>query len=1084
MKKIICSSILIFLLSPFSFAQPSVGKLQSNISKNSSLQKDIQFKSTSPVQAGILFGNSFDLPETTAVTWIEQQLETRAGIDELRAEDADTKTTDNIRVKKLRQFYRNIKVEHGIISMASQNGKMKMMQFEFYSIDNDFSIQPLLTTAQALQKALLSAPASVYEWADSAHALLSPGAPQGELVIVRDYETGNAVCLAYKFDITTLQPFSSAFIYVNAHDGRIILNNPQVKHTSRSRNAGGINGQDIKAKTAGWHFNKTISKKGQERLVDYGVIPGAADTRFNGLQTILTDNNSGIAGKPYRLRSKRNGVNIETYNMEQYPYNSPSDYYSIARDFVDNDNNWSASEFNNANYDNTALDVQFAMQIISDYWWQVHQRRGWDNANSPIKSYVHAAEIKKVNGVYGSYFLQNAMWWKKRMTFGDGEPASSIAPYTSLDISAHEMGHAITETTCDLVYQWESGAMNESFSDIWAACITDFALPNYNLTNESTWRVGEKTKPNNFPPGIRDLSNPGLYNDPSAYKGQHWQPASLPTCRDFENQDNCGVHTNSGVLNKWFFLITQGQQGINYFGTPFNVSGLGFATSEKIAYLTELNLTPNATYQTCRTVSLNATATLFGNTSQEFQTVWNAWVAVAVDSNVFNMANTPVFTTNNFTSIAVGRNGVVMAGTNYAGAYKFENNAWSKMSDLQDVRFNDIKADYYGNFWMAQSGRSGTVGGGSSIGGGVSHYAFPFTNPNTLYTIGAQTDVPSRNARCIYIDTFRNINIISPSVWMAATSYITSSNSTSGMLGHGVNATAPAFTNVSAGINIGSGTAGCLTMGGNKDVIWTFVQANNGINQLLTYNAVTNALIETFDHNSHPVIPSGFVARSIYCDAKKRTWIGLAAGGILVYDESKNWHYLSPANYPQLFPPGTQASFNAIAGTKDGDIYFGTTNGLVFFERGDGIPDKIEQAGSYRSYGKANGLPSNVINAIAYDTLRFKVLVATDSGIVFWEPLCISPYCNNYKFAADKSSETTGPGSWSNPATWSTGSVPDSATDVTIKHNITVDIDGECNTLNVSPAVNFTIQTGKKLTIYTKGAETIYTGTEQRRRRR
>lgn len=1087
MKKFTCSAFLICLATGISFAQPSLYKLQLNLSKEAAAATAVVVKATSATQAGILFGDSYNLPETNAAAWIAQQLEIRQGIDELRMEINDTKIPGGMLVKKMRQFYRNIKVEHGTINMVSKDGKLVMAQLEFYAIKNDFAIQPLLSPAQALEKALLFTPATVYEWADSAQALVSPGAPLGELVILKDYEAENDVCLAYKFDITTLQPFSSAFIYVNAHDGRIILNNPQVKHTSRKPATNTLHNSDQDKQPFSAQFvrlNENNITANPGNIIDYGVIPGTADTRFNGLQTIFTDNNSDTAGKPYRLRSKRNGVNIETFNMKQFPYNSSTDYYATSTDFVDNDNDWSEAEFNNSKLDNAALDVQFAMQIISDYWWQVHQRRGWDNANSPIKSYVHAAEIRMENGANGSYFLQNAMWWKKRMTFGDGEPNLSIEPYNSLDISAHEMGHAITETTCDLVYQWESGAMNESFSDIWAACITDYARPNYSLINESTWRIGEKVKPNFLPAGIRDMANPGLFNDPSAYKNPLWQPASLPTCRDFENQDNCGVHTNSGVLNKWFFLITDGQQGTNSFGTPFNVTGLGFAISEKIAYLTELNLTPNATYQTCRTVSLNATAALFGNTSQEYQTVWNAWVAVAVDSNVYNMANTPVFTTNNFTSIAVGKNGIVMAGTNYAGVYKYENNSWTKMSDLQDVRFNDIKADYYGNFWMAQSGRTGTVGGGSSIGGGVSHYAFPFINPNTLYTIGAQTDVPSRNARCIYIDTFRNINIISPSVWMAATSYITSSNSRSGMLGHGVNATAPAFTNVSAGINTGSGTAGCLTLGGNKDAIWTFVQANNGINQLLTYNAVTNALIETFDHNSHPVIPSGFVARSIYCDAKKRTWIGLAAGGILVYDENKNWHYLSPANYPQLFPPGTQASFNAIAGTKDGDIYFGTTSGLVFFERGDGIPDKIEQAGSYKSYGKANGLPSNVINAIAYDTLRFKVLVATDSGIVFWEPLCISPYCLNYRFSADIPSETTGPGSWSNPAIWSTGSVPDSATDVTIKHNITVDIDGRCNALNISPAVNFTIQTGKKLIIYTKGSETIYTGTEQRRRRR
>ncbi|MBL0357312.1 MAG: M4 family metallopeptidase [Chitinophagaceae bacterium] len=671
------------------------------------------------------------------------------------------------------------------------------------------------------------------------------------------------------------------------------------------------------------------------------------------------------------------------------------------------------------------------------------------------------------------------------MTFGDGNNTSSSLPYTPLDICAHEMGHAITETTSQLVYQWESGALNEAFSDIWAACITDYAKHIYPVSDENTWRVAEKCENVGFTnPGFRDMANPPIFSDPSAYKNSNWKPASLQTCRDFSSTDNCGVHSNSGVLNKWFFLITDGQAGTNSFGTAFNVAGLGFQTSEKIAYLTSINLTPNASYQTCRTVSLNATAALYGNTSPEYQTVWNAWVAVAVDSNTYNMSNTPVFTTNNFTAIAVGKDGVVLAGTNYSGVYKYAANTWEKLSDLTGVRFNDIKADYNGNFWVAQSGRLGTQGGGSSIAGGVSFYQSPFTNPSTLYTAGAQTDVPTRNARCIYVDTFRNVNLISPSVWMAGLAYITSNNSTSGMLGHGVNLGTPAFTPVNGNINIASGTVGCLTIGGNKTTIWTFVQANNGINQLLTYDAVTNAFIESFDHNSHAVIPSGFVARSIYCDPKKRVWIGLAAGGLLVFDENRRWHYLSPVDFPLLFPAGTQASFNAITGNKEGDVYIGTTNGLVYFERGDGLVDKIDQAASYKVFGKPNGLPSNVINAMAYDTLRFKLLVATDSGIVFWEPLCINPYCNLYAFKAAVDAETIANGNWSNAAVWNTGKVPDSATSVTIKHNITVDINSNCRSLDVNAAVTVTLQTGKNLTIYSDKGSTIYTGNEQRRRRR
>ncbi len=1086
--------VILLLLPIWTVAQPSLNKMQQDIaSKGSYAQTGVLFHYISPTQAGIYFSDNNQLTAADVKGWLIQSLQLRPGIDELEADENVAVTPYNMSVTKFHQYYKNFKVEHGTINFTSKNAKASLMQLEFYSIPDNFSTSPAITAPQALQKAISFIQASMYSWGVAAEAATSPDAPKAELVIIKDYEKGDTVCLAYKFSITALEPFSAATVYVHASDGRIILYDSQAKHAERNSGSASraIPAAVLAAGNEHSRNSGTVDVKEEQTpyapLTSYSNSIGSAATKYNSAQVIYTDNNSGIAGKPYRLRATRNSQDIETYNLLQQPYNSALDQYLFATDFTDNDNNWTAAEFNNATWDNAALDVQFAMQIVSDYWLLVHGRNGWNNGNAPIKSYVHAYEYKTVNHVTSVYYLANAFWWKNKMTFGDGlGPNTASPPWTSLDICAHEMGHAITETTCSLIYQWESGALNEAFSDIWAACITKYALENYNLQNESVWRFGEKAdNVGTANPGIRDMSNPGLYNDPSAYKNPLWKPASLSTCRTFDTTDNCGVHSNSGVLNKWFFLVTEGQQGTNSFGTPFNVTGLGFAKSEKIAYLTELNLTPNASYQTCRTVSLFATASLYGTGSPEYQTVWNAWVATAVDSNIYNMANTPAFTTNNFTSIAVGKNGAVLAGTNYSGVYLYSNSSWLKMVDLSDVRINDIKADYWGNFWIAQSGRSGTQSGGSSIAGGVNYLQWPYLTPAILYTIGNQADVPSRNARCIFIDTSRNQLITDyPVVWMAATSYITSSNSASGMLGKGVNSFTPAFTSVNQGINIASGTAGCLTVGGNSDTIWTFVQANNGINQLLIYNAATNALLRTFDHNSDPTIPSGFVARSIYCDAKKRTWIGLAAGGMIVYDENRTWHYLSPADFPGIFPTGSQASYNAIAGTKDGDVYIGTTTGLVYFERGDGTVARIDQPASYRQYGKPNGLPSAVINAIAYDTLNFKLLVATDSGIVFWEPLCIGAYCKRYKFKATEETQTTGPGNWSNPATWSTGIVPDSATNVTIKHNITVDIDAGCASLTLDPAVIFNILPGKKLAIYSKNGDTIYSGTGNVQRRR
>lgn len=685
----------------------------------------------------------------------------------------------------------------------------------------------------------------------------------------------------------------------------------------------------------------------------------------------------------------------------------------------------------------------------------------------------------------GNYYKQpmpNAYWSSRNMKFGDGTGnALEEQPYTTLDICGHEMGHAITETTSALVYQWESGALNEAFSDIWAACITNYAkIHTASLPGEITYRIAEKCSNLHKPDkGFRDMGNPAKFSHPSTYKNIFWQKATLPTCRNFDTTDNCGVHTNSGVLNKWFYLITEGENSFNSFGTIYNIQGLGFGVSQKIAYLMSQNLPPNATYATAKTVSINAAETLYGAASIELQTVKEAWIAVAVDSNIYKMENTPVFTSNNFTSIAIAGNGDVWAGTAYNGLYTYNGSSWSKRAEISNVRINDIKTDKAGDIWVAQSGIQASSS--MATAGGVNYFKATIGSiDHYFYTIGAQANIPSRNARCIYLDTSRT-NEGNPKVWLATQAYITSGSSKSGMLGQGLYANPPYFRNVNTGLNVASGTAGISTVGGVSSEVWGYAKANNGTNQLLVYHSGSNAFLTYHDHNTDPIIPANFEARSIYGDARKRIWIPLADNGIVVLDETQNFHHVTLPE--EIFPAGTRANPNAIAGNKWGDIYIGTTNGILFFDRGDGLSNKIDNPKNYKMFTKENGLPSNNINAIAYDTARFKLMVATDSGVVFFEPLCVAPYCKEYRFTANTESTNTASGNWSNPAIWSTKKIPDSATVVTISNPIFVDINAECKTLNVSPPGSITVKKGVNLVIHQEEGRGPNYGTQNRKKK-
>ncbi len=191
------------------------------------------------------------------------------------------------------------------------------------------------------------------------------------------------------------------------------------------------------------------------------------------------------------------------------------------------------------------------------------------------------------------------------MAYGDGN-GTSMEPLTSIDICAHEIAHAISRSEVNLIYQDESGAIDEALSDIWAATIE------YEMSvGKSTWVIGEDVH-NIF----RSMSNPNQYNDPDTYKGDHWYSGS---------GDNGGVHTNSGVMNFWYYLLVNGGTGVNDHTRNYSVQGINFEKAAKIVYRMEtLYLTSGATYQTTRMATLQAAADLFGDGSNEFVQVANA----------------------------------------------------------------------------------------------------------------------------------------------------------------------------------------------------------------------------------------------------------------------------------------------------------------------------------------------------------------------------------------------------------------------------------------------------------------------------
>ncbi|WP_284462083.1 M4 family metallopeptidase [Chryseobacterium sp.] len=340
---------------------------------------------------------------------------------------------------------------------------------------------------------------------------------------------------------------------------------------------------------------------GVDAIIHDVNAPGTATTGYSGSRNIVADSYNGS----YRLREtgRNGGTAVETYNLKK------GTNYSSAVDFTDTDNVWNNV---NTNKDQYATDAHWGAEMTLDYFYTKFGRKSIDNNNFAIKSYVHYST---------NYF--NAFWDGSRMTYGDGSSSTNGGkPLTALDVCGHEITHGMTSKTANLAYQRESGALNEGFSDIFGNTIEKWARP-----SQASWTLGE-----DFSYVIRNMANPNAYSQPDTYMGTYWKTTTTSGCASpSQSNDYCGVHTNSGVLNFWYYLLVTGGTGTNDKGFAYNVSGIGLDKAGAIAYRTLTTyLTSSSTYANARTYSLQSAADLYGAGSNEVTQVTNAWNAVGV----------------------------------------------------------------------------------------------------------------------------------------------------------------------------------------------------------------------------------------------------------------------------------------------------------------------------------------------------------------------------------------------------------------------------------------------------------------------
>lgn len=342
---------------------------------------------------------------------------------------------------------------------------------------------------------------------------------------------------------------------------------------------------------------------GKRELLHTTNATGTAVTAYSGTQSITTD----YTGASYRLQETGRGNGIQTFNLQR------TTNYSGAVDFTDADDTWNNV---NTNKDQYATDAHWGAEKTYDFYFNKFGRNSINNAGFAIKSYVHYST---------NYF--NAFWDGSRMTYGDGSATDNYLPLTALDVCGHEISHGLTSFTSNLTYSNESGAMNEGFSDIMGTAIEFYARP-----SDANWLIGSDFYT------IRSMSNPNDYAQPDTYKGAFWYTGTA---------DYGGVHTNSGVLNFWFYLLSQGGTGTNDNGFAYNVSGIGIDKAAAIAFRTNtVYLVSTSQYIDARNLSIQAATDLYGATSNEVTQTTNAWNAVGVGTAVIPPPPPPACTDN------------------------------------------------------------------------------------------------------------------------------------------------------------------------------------------------------------------------------------------------------------------------------------------------------------------------------------------------------------------------------------------------------------------------------------------------------
>ena len=519
------------------------------------------------------------------------------------------------RHQRLEQIHQGIPVLGGDVNVHFDGQNNPYEVNGKYIPDLTLSVTPSISANQAVDTARADFVANKGAAPDAIALVSGP-----DLLV---YALGDTPVLAYQIVIRT-RPDNTWKYWINAQTGAVVRSVSTVCKIAAPTKTGGTAATLTGTRSAG-EGGAVVSFAGwSQNGVYYMYDPANYYFLWNA-------NNSATATAPTTptLDAVQAVADSATADLT-----SPAGSAGLVASFTDPRTYAYRTTTNWGTTDPTEVSIAKNMASVFEYYRVIHNRNGVNGANGAAGKAVAAV-------VHFDSKYVNAYWDGTAMYFGDGDNVQSTS-LGVLDVCGHELTHGVTEFSANLNYQDESGALNESFSDVMGETIEFYAQPDgraaypNDTPGAADWKLGEDC----WLEGscLRDMRNPAStvtmnsgYQQPSKYGGTYWQNYKTDT------SDNGGVHQNSGVQNYFYYLLCDGGSGTND-GLSYSVTGIGITNARLVAYRAlTVYCTTTTDYKGARDAWVSAANDLNSAWVPSVKAAWNA-VGVAGTSPVITSA--------------------------------------------------------------------------------------------------------------------------------------------------------------------------------------------------------------------------------------------------------------------------------------------------------------------------------------------------------------------------------------------------------------------------------------------------------------